>query len=94
MRLIWTDPALDDLEGLRDFIAQDNPGAAGETLRRIMKVTKPLARFPEMGRIGRIAETRELVVSGLPYLVAYRVRDETIEILRVLHAARTWPERL
>jgi len=42
---------------------------------------------------GRVPGTRELVVTGTPYIVAYRVRDETVEILRVFHAARKWPER-
>jgi len=51
--------------------------------------------MPRMGRIGRIAGTRELVLSGTPYVVIYDLRnmDEQIYILRVLHGARRWPPR-
>jgi plasmid stabilization system protein ParE len=47
-----------------------------------------------MGRAGRVTGTRELVVAGTPYIVPYRVRVEAVEILRVFHAARKWPEKL
>ena len=45
-----------------------------------------------MGRPGRVAETRELIVRN--YIVAYRVKDETIQILRILHAKREWPKEM
>ncbi len=35
--------------------------------------------------------TRELVVAGLPYLVVYRLSDQVVEVLRVLHHAQEWP---
>jgi toxin ParE1/3/4 len=47
-----------------------------------------------MGRAGRTAGSRELVVSGTPYIVAYRLRGRTVELLGVIHAARRWPNRL
>jgi toxin ParE1/3/4 len=50
-----------------------------------------LERFPNRGRAGRIAGTRELVVSGTPYIVAYRVASDRTIVLRILHAARRWP---
>ena len=49
-----------------------------------------LARHPDMGRKGRVAATRELVVA--PYVVAYRVRRTEIEILAIIHGARRWPD--
>jgi plasmid stabilization system protein ParE len=49
---------------------------------------------PEIGRRGRAPGTRELVISQTPFLVAYRVHNETIEVLRVLHGAQRWPDRL
>jgi toxin ParE1/3/4 len=49
---------------------------------------------PHMGRPGRVPGTRELVVSDLPYVIPYRVRGHTIQILRVFHTARKWPARL
>ena len=43
---------------------------------------------------GRIAGTRELVISRFPYLIPYRVRGGSAEILRVFHTARQWPTPL
>ena len=50
-----------------------------------------LADFPNMGKVGRVEGTRELIISSTPYLVAYRVKKQTIEILAVIHGARKWP---
>ena len=52
-----------------------------------------LVTFPEMGRRGRVLGTRELVIASQPYLVAYRIRGQTIHILAVLHGAQKWPDR-
>jgi len=46
-----------------------------------------------MGRRGRVGGTRELVIPSQPYIIAYRIRGQTIHILAVLHGARKWPER-
>ena len=50
-----------------------------------------LATHPASGRIGRVPGTRELVITGTPYIVPYRVRGDAVEILRVFHGARKWP---
>jgi toxin ParE1/3/4 len=51
-----------------------------------------LSEFPSIGRPGRVHGTRELVVDDTPFIVAYRIREGTVEILVVLHSARKWPE--
>lgn len=91
MRIVWYPLALDDLQHLRTYIAQDDPSGAEVVAGRILDAVETLAEFPERGRIGRVSGTRELVVPRIPYLVAYRVRENLIEILRVLHGARRWP---
>jgi toxin ParE1/3/4 len=83
--------ALDDLENLRAYIARDAPGSAEAVAHRILDAVETLAEFPERGRLGRVPGTRELVVPRTPYLVAYRVREGLIGILRVLHGAQRWP---
>ena len=93
MRLSWSRAALHDLTELRAYIAKDRPRAAAGVARRILQVVSHLERHPRMGRPGRVEGTRELVVGGTPYLVAYRIRGETLELLRVLHGARKWPDR-
>jgi len=47
-----------------------------------------------MGRPGRIGGTREFVVTGTPYIVAYRVRQPDLEMITVFHGAQHWPDRL
>jgi toxin ParE1/3/4 len=51
-----------------------------------------LDRTPSMGRPGRVPGTRELVIAGTPYIVAYRAKRRSIEILRVLHGAQKWTD--
>lgn len=50
-----------------------------------------LAEHPNIGRAGRLEGTRELVVSGTPFVVVYWVRKGGIQVLRILHHARSWP---
>jgi toxin ParE1/3/4 len=61
---------------------------------RIEIAASQLAEYPLVGRAGRVPGTRELLVLGTPYLLAYRVKADAIEILRVLHGARRWPRRM
>jgi len=51
-----------------------------------------LAEFPEYGRTGRKPDTRELVFSGLPYFAVYRIHEDVVEIVRILHGAQDWTE--
>ena len=79
-----------DLESLYAYIAEDNAGAAAVTVETVVAGIEALARHPEMGRKGRIAGTRELVIT--PYVIAYRARKTAIDILAVIHGARRWPD--
>ncbi len=92
MRILWTAPALRELEAIGDYIARDNPSASARIVTRIFDRVDALAHHPQSGRPGRIPDTRELVVTGTPFVVPYRVRADEIEILSVFHGARRWPE--
>ncbi len=92
MKISWLWLSEADLNLVFDYIRKDNPDAALSVLEMIRGAVERLASFPEMGRPGRVAGTRELILPRLPYVIAYRVRGGGIEILRVLHAARRWPE--
>jgi len=87
----WLRRALNNLEEEAAYIARDDRGAAARIVERIVTSVERLGAHPVSGRPGRVPGTRELVVR--PYLVPYRVRGETVEILRVFHGARKWPER-
>ncbi|MBI1921356.1 MAG: type II toxin-antitoxin system RelE/ParE family toxin [Geobacter sp.] len=90
MRLEWTRPALHDLREAGDYIALDNPAAAGRMASRVSEAMELLPEHPNMGRPGRVTGTREMVVTGTPFIVIYRVRGSAMQILRVLHHARKW----
>lgn len=91
-KIRWLRMALADLDQLIVYITKDNPKAANKVARKIWETTRMLSDQPAMGRAGRISGTRELVVSGTPYIVPYRVVADEVQILRVIHAARKWPE--
>ena len=95
MRLRWTKLAERDLDQIAAYIGQDSPAAAARVILELIdQVESLLINHPGIGRPGRVIGTRELIISGLPYIVPYRVRDRDIEILRVLHTSRRWPEDL
>ena len=83
-----------DLEEIELHIAADNPNAAIDTVLRVIDSLQYLSGHPNMGREGRIDGTREWVVPETTFIAAYRIRDNTVEVLRVLHGARKWPQRL
>lgn len=89
----WTRTALANLEAIADHIALDNPVRASSFVGEIKIKTERLAEFPAMGRPGRVPGTRELAVHQ-NYAVPYRVKDATVQILRVQHVARLWPQQL
>ena len=94
MRVEWLHTALTNLDAEAEYIARENPEAAARVVAKIAAAVQRLARHPGMGRPGRVPGTRELVVPGPPYLIPYRVRSESVQILRVFHAARRWPPTL
>ncbi len=94
MRLVWTAPALRDIAAARAYIARDNPGAADRQVQLVLAAVGNLLRFPEIGRPGRRMGTRELVINRTPYIAAYRLRGEQIEVLRIMHGRQRWPDGL
>ena len=94
MIIKWLDDAIDDLQALRQYIANDKLSAANRLAKRILNAVNHLPSQPSMGRPGRVLGTRELIVSSTPYIVPYRVKNNSIEILRVLHVAMEWPEKI
>lgn len=94
MRVRWLRRALVDLDAAEAWIARDNRSAATAVVLRIVRAASHLERQPGIGRPGRVPGTRELVVPETMFIVPYRVREDVVEILRVYHTARKWPEHL
>ena len=92
MRIIWQDEAERDLDGIADYILQDDPAAALRLIDTIREATRVLSEHPNIGRTGRVAGTRELVIPGLPYILPYQIAGQEIRILAIMHASRKWPD--
>jgi addiction module RelE/StbE family toxin len=80
-----------DLDELAAYIAEDSEKAAISVEERIHQEAALLSRFPRSGRIGRVPGTRERGVRNTPYILVYKIASGRIRIVRVYHAARTWP---
>jgi len=90
MRLSWEDAAIADREEIFAYIGKHNLRAADALDALFVKHAMRLVRYPYMGRVGRLANTREWVAHP-NYILIYDVTPKAVRILRVLHAARQWP---
>jgi len=92
MNIEWSSKARIDLHDIFDYILQENPAAASKVLEAIEQATMKLAGHPGIGRPGRVENTRELVISGFPYILPYCVEGDTVTIIRAMHTSRKWPD--
>ena len=87
--VIWTDPALTDLDAIGDYIALDDFEAARKLIRRIFEKVALLERNPSIGRVSndlRNTPYRRLVIG--PVYVYYRIEDDRVIIIHVVRAER------
>ena len=92
MKIIWSPQALTDLREIYLYISKDSPSAARALHERIRSCVLLLTETPQIGRPGRVPGTREMVISGTSYIVPYRIVGDMLQILRVYHTSRKWPE--
>jgi toxin ParE1/3/4 len=90
--LKWLPIAIQNKNQQLDYIAQRDPLAAISQGDKIEQQVDALIGIPPIsGRPGRKPGTRELVISQTPFVVVFRVKQQTIEILRLLHSSQQWP---
>lgn len=94
MTIIWTRRAQRNLNELRQYIAIDSPQNSILIAKRIVEAVGLLATQPNMGRPGRLRETRELVISATPYIVAYRTDRSELTLIAIFHTSQKWPKVL
>jgi len=90
MKLVWTDPAIEDLLHALDFIGNNNPEAVLPMQMKFHAAADSLLDFPYKGRMGRVEGTRELLIMPSHFLV-YKVDASCIRILRLFHMAQNYP---
>ena len=89
MLVRWTQKALDNLEDAVEYIY---PTAASGVAQKIWDTAQLLVDQPGMGRPGRVSGTRELIITGLSYILPYIEKKGVIFILRVMHTSMKWPQ--
>ena len=82
--IVFTEPAISDLQNIRDYIGKENPSAASRIAIQIVAACDRLEYLPERGRPGIVPGTRELV-SYWPYTIVYRILKKNVEVLRIWH---------
>lgn len=91
-KVFWARTAEQDRADIFDFIAKDNPRAAIDMDERFAEAAGRLARYPELGKPGLVAGTRELIPHE-SYRLVYEVQQDTVWILALVHTARMWPPK-
>ncbi len=93
--IVWTEQATQQLDQVREYIVLSNtPEVAFKVVLQILASIEQLARFPMLGRSGRVPGTRELVVVGAPFIAAYILQRDRIVVLAIYHGSQQWPEAL
>jgi toxin ParE1/3/4 len=91
MKVVWSRRAIRHLVHLREYIERDSEQNAALVVSRILNAVELLQTHPELGRPGRTVGTRELVVPQTPYIIPYRVRRDSLELIAVFHGRQKWP---
>ena len=91
MQLRWTLEAANDLDLIADYLFEHATSRAAELIRTVYDAPTSLLTFPHRGRPGKKDGTREFVLSPLPYVIVYAVRQDVIYVVRILHGAQQWP---
>ena len=91
MRVEFSQQAETDLRAIAEYIAENRPKVAVSVVARIEQAIRQLERLPRLGRSGLLPGTRELTIAGLPYKAVYRIEEDLVLILTVVHTRRAWP---
>jgi plasmid stabilization system protein ParE len=88
----YTRGSLADIDQAITYLEERNPTAAERLRARISATGALIEKRLRIGRPGRVEGTRERIVGGTRYIVAYRVVGEDVEVLAVRHSSRRWPD--
>ena len=89
-QIIWTEPALSDLDAIAEYIALDKPSAAMKLVQKVFSSTERLEQFPDSGRKPpELQKSRYLEILVNPCRIFYRIGDDKVYILYVMRSERT-----
>ncbi len=88
-KVVWTEPAVSDLDAIADYIALDNPAAARQLVQRVLECVEQLERYPESGSIPpELRDSRYRQIIETPCRVFYRYDGKRVLILHVIRGER------
>jgi toxin ParE1/3/4 len=91
--IVWTEQATRQLDQVQEFIALSNsPEVSLNVAFQVLASIEQLARFPMLGRTGRVPGSRELIIPNTPFIAAYALDEERVIILAIYHGSQKWPE--
>jgi len=93
LKVVVTGPAEADIEVMLDFIRRDSIAAGAAASRALSDAILSPADLPLRGRVGRMRDTRELLVRRTSFILVYRVVGDMVAVMRVRHASQAWPPR-
>lgn len=93
MKIEWLPEAVRNRETQLGYLGERNPTAAIDIGDAVETAVGRLVDFPESAKLGRVPGTRELIVTGTPFVIVYRVETTAVVILRMLHGAQRWPPK-
>jgi toxin ParE1/3/4 len=88
MRIRWTPAAAADLQHISDYLKEHHSNYRQATIRRLYETIRQLKSAPHLGKPGRVEGTREILFPPMPYVAVYRIREQSVEILRIWHTAQ------
>jgi toxin ParE1/3/4 len=92
MTVEWSEQAADQLRAIRDYLARSSPGYAQSLADRIVQRTEALAEFPLLGaEVPEYAEESLREILEHPYRIIYRIHEEKVQIITVVHGSRRLP---
>ncbi len=92
-QVTWLHLALQDLHGLMQHLEEHADRTTAEDMAaRIWQAGQSLRQLPSRGRPGKLPGTRELVLTNAPYYLSYREHGNEVQILRIIHFSRQYPQ--
>jgi toxin ParE1/3/4 len=85
VRVILSPAAEADLRGIYSYFADRDYEHAERVIRTLLRACDSLPEFPLLGKVGSVEGTRERLTTRYPYRIVYRIKDDEVEIVRILH---------
>ena len=85
MQILWLPKAVENLEEIRAYIAQERLAAAARVAQKIQQTVAMLKDHPQLGKPSLRDGFRQIQVAGLPFVIPYKVIDGKLVIVRVFH---------